>query len=81
MYICIAIHACSDDDHLTLVSLSNVNFDGSLTAMGLVLRVTTGEDWHHLLWDSMVCTTSPYLLIFLCARHMYSYRDIISHTL
>ena len=33
---------------------SLVTFNGVWTSINLVIRVMTGEDWHQLLWDSMV---------------------------
>lgn len=32
-----------------------VNFSGVLDSIAIVIRVMTGEDWHQLLADSMVC--------------------------
>ena len=37
------------------VNYDQVNFDGIFVSMNLVIRVVTGEDWHQILWDSMVC--------------------------
>ena len=32
-----------------------VNFNGVFVSSFIVLRVMTGEDWHQILTDSMVC--------------------------
>ena len=42
---------------LTLYRL--VNFNGIFESMNLVVRVSTGEDWHQLLWDTMVSIVLP----------------------
>lgn len=36
------------------INFSRVNFERPLSSFSIAIRVMTGEDWHHLLWDAMV---------------------------
>ena len=36
------------------INYALVNFNDVFTSSTLFVRIVTGEDWHHLLWDAMV---------------------------
>lgn len=50
------------------INLSRVNFDGTFSSFSIAIRVMTGEDWHHLLWDAMVSGETSYCLVIVLGR-------------